>query len=448
MALPIIFVDDEQHIRMAVSQTLEIAGYEVHCLERADKVLSLLVEDWPGVVITDINMPGLDGLALMQQVHQHDADLPVILITGHGDISMAVNAIRDGAYDFIEKPFPADLLLDVVKRAMEKRSLTLENRQLRQELASHATLGPRVLGKTEVMQRMRRLISQIAPTSADVMLHGETGTGKELIARYIHESSPRHNHNFVAINCGAVAESIMESELFGHEQGAFTDAKQKRIGKFEYANGGTLFLDEIESMPMSLQIKLLRVLEERAIERLGSNELIPLDIRIIAATKIDLLKLAETGEFRKDLYYRLNIVEVHIPALRERREDVPLLFHHFTLVASALYKREVLPPSASQVHALLTHNWPGNVRELRNLAERYVLLGEACTFEFDRLLQSPPSSPLSLPEQVELFEKMLIQTELERHGGSIKDTMEALSVPRKTLSDKMRKYGLDKSDYK
>ena len=297
MALPIIFVDDEQHIRMAVSQTLEIAGYEVHCLERADKVLSLLVEDWPGVVITDINMPGLDGLALMQQVHQHDADLPVILITGHGDISMAVNAIRDGAYDFIEKPFPADLLLDVVKRAMEKRSLTLENRQLRQELASHATLGPRVLGKTEVMQRMRRLISQIAPSSSDVMLHGETGTGKELIARYIHESSPRHNHNFVAINCGAVAESIMESELFGHEQGAFTDAKQKRIGKFEYANGGTLFLDEIESMPMSLQIKLLRVLEEELVEN-ANDEL----LSELVGYKTRLRRLRRTFNYHERLF--------------------------------------------------------------------------------------------------------------------------------------------------
>ncbi|MFB9887844.1 sigma-54-dependent transcriptional regulator [Balneatrix alpica] len=445
---PIIFIDDEQHIRLAASQTLELAGYQVHCLERAEQALELLDQDWPGVIVTDINMPGLDGLSLQQQVRQLDPDLPVILITGHGDISMAVNAMRDGAYDFIEKPFPADLLLDVIKRAVEKRSLTLENRQLRQELATHSTLGPRILGKAPSIQHMRRLISQIAPTSADVLLHGETGTGKELVARYIHENSPRHQHNFVAINCGAVAESIMESELFGHERGAFTDAKQRRIGKFEHANGGTLFLDEIESMPMNLQIKLLRVLEERALERLGSNELVPLDIRIIAATKVDLLTLAESGEFRKDLYYRLNIVEVMIPPLRERREDIPLLFHHFALVASAHYQREVLPLSASRIHSLLTHHWPGNVRELRNLAERYVLLGEACVFEFDRLItEDSPGQPASLPEQVERFEKMLIHAELSRHDGSIKDTMEALGLPRKTLTDKMRKYGLDKQDY-
>ncbi|MFP8967380.1 sigma-54-dependent transcriptional regulator [Pokkaliibacter sp. CJK22405] len=447
MSLPIIFIDDEEHIRVAVSQTLELAGYDVVCHACAETVRPSLTADWPGVVITDINLPGQDGLALMQQVHSFDHDLPVILITGHGDISMAVNAMRDGAYDFIEKPFPADVLLDVVRRAMEKRSLTLENRALREELATHSSLGPRIHGKTPVMQQMRRLIHQVGPTSADVMLHGETGTGKELIARYLHENSPRHQQNFVAINCGAVAETIMESELFGHEQGAFTDAKQKRIGKFEHADKGTLFLDEIESMPMSLQIKLLRVLEERAIERLGSNELIPLDVRIIAATKVDLLALAEQGQFRKDLYYRLNIVEIHIPPLRQRRDDIPLLFHHFALISSAHYKREVQPLTASQIHALMTHDWPGNVRELRNLAERHVLLGDACSFEFDRLMDNAPASPLSLPEQIERFERMLIQTELERQGGSIKATMEALNVPRKTLSDKMRKYGLDRRDY-
>ncbi len=446
---PVIFIDDERHVRIAGSQTLELAGYDVTAYETADKALPQLSYDWPGVIVTDINMPGTDGLAFMSQVLAIDPDLPVILITGHGDISTAVSAIRDGAYDFIEKPFPADLLTDVVKRGMEKRALTIENRTLRQELQAQSAPGPRIIGKSLPIQRMRRLIAQVADTPADILIMGETGTGKDLVARYIHEYSSRKDHNFVAINCGGMPENLIESELFGHEKGAFTDAKAQRIGKLEYAHGGTLFLDEIESMPISLQIKLLRVLEERTIERLGANQSIPLDLRILAASKADLRELSGAGRFREDLYYRLNVVRVDIPPLRERREDVPMLFQHFALIASAQYQREVPALSAERVHSLMTHDWPGNVRELRNLAERYVLLGESCTFEFDRLLSEPEASvSLSLPQQVERFEKMLIEQELVRHQGSIKACLDSLGLPRKTLYDKMRKYGLDKRHYK
>ncbi|GGC09346.1 C4-dicarboxylate ABC transporter [Marinobacterium zhoushanense] len=447
---PVLLVDDEKHIRLAAGQTLELEGYEVETLERAEGVLERIDENWPGVIVTDINLPGIDGLELMKQVRGVDPELPVILITGHGDISMAVTAIRDGAYDFIEKPFASEFLLDTVRRALDKRRLTLENRRLRQELESQNAPGPRLVGNNPRMVALRRLCNTVAETPADVLLLAETGSGKDLVARYIHERSPRRLKNFVAINCGAVPENLIESELFGHEAGAFTDAKNKRIGKFEHAHGGTLFLDEIESMPMSLQIKLLRVLEERMIERLGSNKLIPLDIRVIAAAKVDLKRLAEAGEFREDLYYRLNVVRIDIPPLRERRDDIPLLFQHFTLVAAALYGREVVELSAERMHSLLLHDWPGNVRELRNLAERYVLLGESCTFDFDNrpIIGSGGGNGLTLPEQVERFERMLIHTELSNHGGSIKDTLEALGLPRKTLYDKMRKYGLDKSDYK
>jgi two-component system C4-dicarboxylate transport response regulator DctD len=282
------------------------------------------------------------------------------------------------------------------------------------------------------------------------MIQAETGAGKDLMARYIHEHSGRRDHNFVAINCGAVPENLIESELFGHEKGAFTDARTRRIGKFEHANGGTLFLDEIESMPLALQIKLLRVLEERAIERLGSNDVIALDLRVIAATKTDLKALAAKGEFREDLYYRLNVLRLDIPPLRERREDIGLLFQHFALVASAQYNREIPTLSAERLHSLMLHDWPGNVRELRNLAERYVLLGESGTFDFDNrlIVDSDGGATLSLPDQVERFEKMLIQAALSRTGGSIRDTLEFLGLPRKTLYDKMKKYGLDKSDFK
>lgn len=449
-SLPVLLVDDEEHILLAAGQALELGGYEVKTATNAETALAIIDGGWPGILITDINLPGMDGLALMKQVVTKDPTLPVILITGHGDISMAVGAMRDGAYDFIEKPFSSELLLDVVRRAVEKRSLVIENRRLKQELEAQSAPGPRIIGKTPEVAQLRALVHTIADTPADILIFGETGTGKDLMARYIHEHSNRRDKNFVAINCGAVPENLIESELFGHEKGAFTDAKARRIGKFEHANGGTLFLDEIESMPMTLQIKLLRVLEERAIERLGANAEIPLDLRIIAATKVDLREAADEGSFREDLYYRLNVVRVDIPPLRKRREDISLLFQHFALIASSQYGREVPLLSAERLHSLMLHDWPGNVRELRNLAERYVLLGESCTFDFDNrpITDLNGRSEMTLPEKVDQFESMLIQAELARCGGSIKETQSSLGLPRKTLYDKMKKHGLDKNDYK
>ncbi|WP_420599761.1 sigma-54-dependent transcriptional regulator [Neptuniibacter sp.] len=446
--LPILLVDDEEHIRLAASQTLELGDYEVKALETAEEALKIIQDGWSGILVTDINLPGINGLELMKRVVAIDSALPVILITGHGDISMAVGAMRDGAYDFIEKPFSSELLLDVVRRAVEKRSLVMENRKLKQELEAQQAPGPRVIGNTPAISQVRSLVHSVADTPADILILGETGTGKDLMARYIHEQSNRRDKNFVAINCGAVPENLIESELFGHEKGAFTDAKSRRIGKFEHASGGTLFLDEIESMPMTLQIKLLRVLEERAIERLGANELIPLDIRVIAATKVDLKEASDAGEFREDLYYRLNVVKLDIPSLRDRREDIALLFQHFALIASAQYGREVPPLSPERMHSIVTYDWPGNVRELRNLAERYVLLGEGCTFDFENRPITESSTALSLPDKVDQFEKMLIQAELSRCGGSIKETLSSLGLPRKTLYDKMKKYELDKNDFK
>ncbi len=446
---PVIFIDDEEHIRIAGKQTLELADYEVHCYEACENAIPKISLEWPGVIVSDIKMPRLDGLSFMKQVLAIDRDLPVILITGHGDISMAVNAIRDGAYDFLEKPFPTELLIDVVKRAMEKRTLTLENRNLHKELEMQNTAVPRIIGNTPSIQRLRRMVVQMANVGADVLLLGETGTGKELIARYLHECSHRQGKNFVAVNCGALPETIIEGELFGHEAGAFTGAQQRRIGKFEHANGGTLFLDEIESMPLSLQVKMLRVLQERSVERLGSNELIPLDLRVIAATKVNLKEAGEQGTFREDLYYRLNVVTLEIPPLRERQEDISLLFQHFVIAASAHYRRETPPLTGDCLRTLMAHNWPGNVRELRNVAERYVLLGEECGFNLDEILHGAASaSNLTLPEQVQSFERSVIEHELVRNHGSITKTLEALSIPRKTLYDKMRKYGLDRRNYK
>ncbi|MEC8081842.1 MAG: sigma-54 dependent transcriptional regulator [Pseudomonadota bacterium] len=445
----VILIDDEQSVRMAISQTLELEDFDVMEFASAQGVADKIAIDWPGVIVCYINLPGMCGLELFEQVKKIDPEIPFILITGHGDISMAVTAIRDGAYDFIEKPFSNDDFIEVVRRASEKRRLTLENRNLRLELAAQNAPGPRIIGNTPGIHRLRQALLHVADTGADILVQGETGTGKEMVARFIHEHSSRRGKPFVAINCGAVPDSIMESELFGHEKGAFTDAKTQRIGKIEHSNGGTLFLDEIESMPMSMQIRLLRVLEERKVERLGSNKGVDLDLRILAATKVDLKELSETGTFREDLYYRLNVVRVDIPPLRERKDDIPLLWQHFCLVATAQYKRESEQLSAERMHSLMSYDWPGNVRELRNLAERYVLMGEAGSFEFDQIITNETNPGfMTLPEQMERFEKTLLEQELKRQKGSIKDTMDALGLPRKTLYDKMRKYDLDKDLYK
>jgi len=445
----VIFIDDEQHIRQANAQTLELAGFDVRAFESAEEAIPLLGPEWPGVLVSDIRMPGIDGMKLLKHVQGIDSDLPVILITGHGDVAMAVEAMRHGAYDFIEKPFAAERLIDTVKRAYGRRALALENRRLRVELEIQSAPGPRIVGNTPAMRQLRATIAQIADTDADVLILGETGAGKELVARALHEHSSRWEHNFVPVNCGAVPENLIESELFGHESGAFTGAKGKRIGRFEHSNDGTVFLDEIESMPMPIQVHLLRVLQERAVERLGSNHPIPLNLRVVAATKVDLAEASAQGAFREDLYYRLNVVTIEIPPLRERLEDIPLLFQHFLLVASQRYDREVPPPGADQIRSLLSHRWPGNVRELRNMADRYVLLGENLGYDLDRLIHGSDSeTALTLPQQVECFEKSLIVQQLSLQKGSLKDTMEALGVPRKTLYDKMKKYGLDKSQYK
>jgi len=445
----VLFIDDEMHIRQANRQTLELADFEVTCLETAEEALELINDSWPGVVVCDIRLPAMSGTELQRKLHEMDADLPVILITGHGDVSTAVQAMRDGAYDFLEKPYSSERLVKTVSKALEKRMLTLENRALRTELEAYSAPGPRFIGSTPATQQLRATIAQIADTDADVLLVGETGTGKELIARLLHEHSRRRNQNFVAINCGAVAESMIESELFGHEAGAFTDARTTRIGKFEHADGGTLLLDEIESMPMQVQVHLLRVLQERAVERMGSNRLIPLDLRVVAAAKVDLKEAARKGTFREDLYYRLNVVCLEIPSLRERREDIPLIFHHYLLVASHRYQKEVPMPKQVQVNLLMAYDWPGNVRELRNLAERYVLLGAQFNWSLERMMSGGGTKQItSLPDQVDAFERAILEQALASHNGCIRDVMAALSLPRKTLYDKLRKYGLDKNDFK
>ena len=442
----VFFIDDESDIRIAIEQSFELENISARFFADAEQaLLAIKADGLPKVVISDICLPGISGENLLSTILNQDTDVPVILITGHGDIAMAVKALRNGAYDFIEKPFSVDHLIDTTRRALDKRNLTLENQALKRNLKASQTLGPRIIGDSQLMITLRDTITHIADTQADILLFGETGTGKELFARSIHEQSARREQNFVAINCGAVAENLIESELYGHEKGAFTGADNIRIGKLEHANGGTLFLDEIESMPMQAQIRLLRVLQERSIERVGSNSLIPIDIRVIAATKVDLKLAAERGEFRQDLYYRLNVVTLDLPPLRRRKEDIPALFHHFLLVAAARYGKDAASIPQADLQALLSHDWPGNVRELRNSAERFVLLGNLGQ------LNSVNSAELNAPtltDQVAEFEKLAIEQALTSNGGRINETMQQLQVARKTLYDKMQKYGLDKNDYK
>ncbi len=439
----VLLIDDDPHLRQALSQTLDLAGLKVCSLASAKGLAGSISRDWPGVVVSDIRMPGVDGLELLAQLHEQDSDLPVLLITGHGDVPLAVQAMRAGAYDFLEKPFASDDLLDSVRRALAVRRLVLENRSLRLALADRSELSARLVGQSPSIQRLREQIGALAAIHADVLILGETGTGKEVVARALHDLSHRRNGPFVAINAGALAESVVESELFGHEPGAFTGAQKRRIGKFEFANGGTLFLDEIESMSLDVQVKLLRLLQERVVERLGGNQLIPLDIRVIAASKEDLRQSADQGRFRADLYYRLNVAPLRIPPLRERGEDALLLFQHFAEAASSRHQLPVRELQPSQRATLMCHTWPGNVRELQNAAERFAL-------GLELSLESATPAPAvtasgGLSEQVEAFERALISAELARPHNSLRSLAEALGLPRKTLHDKLRKHGLSAS---
>ncbi|WP_395452277.1 sigma-54-dependent transcriptional regulator (plasmid) [Azospirillum melinis] len=451
LATPVLFIDDELAMRVSVTQWLQLAGFAAQGFETPQPALDLLSLDFPGVLVTDVRMPRMDGMAVLERALERDADLPVILVTGHGDVALAVEAMRRGAYDFIEKPFEPDHLVAVLRRAAEKRRLVLENRGLRRRAAGGG-IETRLIGTSPAIAELRRDLIDLAATSASVLIHGETGTGKELVARCLHDFGPRAQKGaFVAVNCGAIPDSMAESELFGHEPGAFTGATQRRAGKLEHSSGGTLFLDEIESMPLAIQVKLLRALQERTIERLGSNKQVAVDLRLVAATKIDLLDLSEEGRFRADLYYRLNVAELHIPPLRARAEDIPLLFDYFTAEFAARHNREPRPLEPADFDALLAHDWPGNVRELRNLAERHVLSvgrsGVAGLLRRRPVGGETAATPRALADQVDAFEKRAIEQALERCKGDIKAVMDLLDIPRRTLNEKMARHGLDRTRF-
>ena len=414
-AIKVLLVEDDAAVRIGSEQALQLAGFPVESFESAERAVSCIKPGMRAIVVSDVKLPGMDGLGLLRHVVELESDIPVILVTGHGDVTMAVNAMRAGAYDFIEKPFPSEHLAEVVGRAAEKRRLTLEVETLRNRLRNWAGIEAALLGHSPLIEQVRHTILDLANTSANVVVIGETGTGKELVARCLHES------------------------------GAFTSANKRRIGKVEWANEGTLFLDEIDSLPMSLQAKLLRVLQDRQVERLGSNDLIAVDCRVIVASQEDLGELVKQQRFRSDLYYRLNVAVIELPPLRERREDIPTLFEHFVLDAAVRYEREAPIVSAPQLSELMAYSWPGNVRELHNVADRFVLglLGQQV--KLLKVLQPPART---LADQVTQFERALIEEILRRHRGNASAASEALGLPKKTFYDKLHRLNLAAEDFR
>ncbi|MGF1754728.1 sigma-54 dependent transcriptional regulator [Vibrio makurazakiensis] len=443
----IVLIDDEIDVVEAVSEMLELEGFTVSTFTDPNQGLKSLSMKCSSVVLCDVRMPKIDGLTLLSSIQHRAPNVPVLLMSGHGDIPMAIEAMKLGAFDFLEKPLNTTELVEKLVLALAQSEQNAQP-MLESDETEERPIESVVIGQSKSMDTIRKQVLALAHTGVDTIINGETGTGKEVIARALHQFSRRKAKPFVAINCGGMTESIIESELFGHEAGSFTSANKKRIGKIEQANGGTLFLDEIESMPIAVQIKLLRVIQERVIERVGGNELIPIDIVVVAASKADLASLSESGEFRADLFYRLNIASLNLPALRQRKEDIQVLFRHFVIQASLKYKTRPSTIYSEQIQQLSRHEWPGNVRELRNVADRFVLgiVGDG----FD--LQSPTSDAVNadfaFEKQMEQYERNVLTEALIESAGNINEVSSKLNLPRKTLYRKMKKHHLDKESFK
>ncbi|WP_293268608.1 sigma-54 dependent transcriptional regulator [Neptunomonas sp.] len=443
----VIIIDDEEIVRESMIQTLQLEGYNTSACENPQHAIEQCSMSWQGVIICDVRMDIMGGLDVLQLILEIDPQIPVIMFSGHSDIAIAIQAIRLGAYDFLEKTDDPQHHINTVQRAWKKRQLVLENRCLRQAIQGQHEIDNRLIGQTEAIIRLRETTLQLAQVDVDLIINGATGTGKEVVANCLHDFSPRAKKPFVALNCGAVTESIIESELFGHEAGAFTGANKKRIGKIEYANGGTLFLDEIESMPASLQVRLLRVIQERTLQRLGGNADIDIDIRVIAASKVDLRDAADQGQFREDLYYRLNVASIEIPNLDQRKEDIPVLFSHFVDQANQRFDRESRPVPKTLLQQLRAQSWPGNVRELRNAAERWTL-GLSIESETDiHAHTTQQTKDGNLDALVDSYEREIITAALIANKGQAELTAQALGIPRKKLYLRMKKHALERNDF-
>ncbi|MFN3955484.1 MAG: sigma-54-dependent transcriptional regulator [Pararhodobacter sp.] len=444
----ILLVDDDADLRQSTAQALELAGFEVVAIDAPEDVAALVSFGFDGLVITDIRMPRMDGMSLMNLVHRVDPQIPVILITGHGDVQLAVRAMREGAHDFVEKPFSGSQLAETAARALDYRRLVLENRVLRAAAGQADDLEQRLIGRSQLMIDLRRRLRTIGPSETDVLITGETGTGKEVIARAIHDLSGRAKRPFIALDCAALPETQIESELFGHEAGAFPGAMRARYGRFEHARGGTILLDDIGSMPSALQGKLLRVIQERTITPLGSNEARPLDLRFIATSRAPLEDEVAAGRFRADLFYRLNVVSLRVPPLSERREDIPLLFTRLLAEAASRHRVEPMSPAPALLSEIMSRHWPGNVRELRNAADRLALgIGLDPAPAPGPATEAIEATGGKLVERVAAYERAEIVRALIAHGGSLKPVYESLGLSRKTLYEKMLKHCIDKTLY-
>ncbi|MCA0404531.1 MAG: sigma-54 dependent transcriptional regulator [Proteobacteria bacterium] len=439
----LLIVDDDAVLRGALEQWLRLSGFTTQSAAAVSEAIHQLENGRFDAVLADLRMPGEDGIALLRKVQARWPGLPLVLLTGHGDVPQAVEALKLGAFDFLTKPHDPDRLAVTLRNACEQRRLRRQLERLSGDLDESDPVAMRLVGRSDAMRRLQHAVRALLNAPLDVLLRGETGAGKEVVARTLHECGPRAAKPFVAINCAAMPAEIIESELFGHESGAFTGARQARVGKFEFANGGTVFLDEIESMPASAQAKLLRVLQERMVERVGGNRAVPIDIRVVSAAKVDLKVLARNGGFRDDLYYRLAGYELDLPPLRARGEDVLLLFQRFAAQAAQRAGQAARPLSPLNASALLDHDWPGNVRELRLVAERF---GLGLGLDIDgavRETMAPDARP-TLEALVDAYERKLIVATLHETGGSVAQAMEILGVPRRTLNDKMRRLGIQR----
>ncbi|MCV2402368.1 sigma-54 dependent transcriptional regulator [Marinomonas sp. C2222] len=441
-------LDDDDTVRSTTAQWLRLSDYHVKEFKDANALLQEYKTGVASIIVSDIRMEPMDGLTLMHACLKEEKSFPFLLITGHGDVDTAVNALRDGAFDFLEKPFDPNRLIQTVEKAIQLRRVQLQHANQTSYLGDLHGLEEVIIGQDEHMVRVRQQIYTFANMDTHAIVYGKTGCGKELVAKALHDCSPRRGSPFVAINCAAIPADLFESELFGHEAGAFTSANKRRIGKLEYASGGTLFLDEIESMPLAMQIKLLRVLQENQLERIGSNTTINIDLRVVAAAKSDLQTLEN---FRQDLYYRLNVSQIHLPDLRHRGNDIPLLFEHFCRIAVKERGGEFTSLSPIDHETLTLYGWPGNVRELRNVALRYTLEPNTSIAKILAGYQAQEDthsiSPLPLSVKVQDFERSLIEASIKQHKGNIQLVLEQLQLPRRTLNQKMQKYGLNRIDY-
>ena len=451
----VLIVDDEVKIRKIFAKILSDEGYQITSTENGLKGIQQLKQFKPQIVLLDQNMPGMNGIETLLQMKEMDPDVLVIIITAHGEVSLAVDAMKKGAFDYIEKPVDNDRLVLLLNRASHHYSLQHELSTLKNKISRDNSFDG-IVAMSDAMKKVVEQARSVSETDASVLVTGESGVGKEIITRAIHNASPRKNHPFIAVNCGAIPVTLIESELFGHEKGAFTDAKETKSGRFEQANGGTLFLDELGELPLEAQVKLLRVLEERKITRLGGKKEIPVDVRIISATNKILEDRVQRGEFRLDLLYRLNVFTIHIPPLRERIEDIPLLTDTFISDFNVRLKLNITNVSAQAMKLIADYSWPGNIRDLQNALQSAMILAKSGTITTDHLPARLKSTDVSAQPEVNLrdgldenlkrhhekLEKDIILEALKTNNYNRTETANHLKVSRKTLFNKIKKYGL------